>query len=688
MERFSASRTVRSTLVSGLLLALAAAACDCGGTGFVAVKAGLSVNPEAVDFGKTALGSVAEQWVDLQNTGAAPLDILSIRITTSAKAADGTDEIGIAKLMATDCQGKPRDAQQLTIDGNGCARFAVRYRPIEMRAVNAVVTVDSSDGERPSVEIPIRGEGVASAIRVCVLTADGTEEPGACTAFTNPDPAVSTKLPELAFGAVPVGDTATRKVRIHNDGEAALSVTSATVQGDFVQYFTIDGAPFSATIGAKQSADATVSFKPTGQLDGPAPGKFVIVSADQAHPSIELPIVAESQGPRLCVTPADGLDFGSVPMNTTRSLSLNFKNCGFVPYNLTTLAFFEDNQVAPVNFAIGARAIPAMPKAMAPGDEFDIDVNFTPQSVSKLTGYFSVVTDFSRSKIVVKGEGVANCGGGTRPVAVIKVKKGTTDITANPNVEPLDTVTFDATGSTPRTGARYKWRLVSQPQNGTQNIVPRANPALANLFAELNGDYVVELVVADQYNCDSAPVQAKVSVASTGKVHVQLTWAENYGDVDLHFLGPNGTFGSATSDCHYSNCKKADLYTIDWGRNNTTSGDGNPANDPTLDIDELWGNGPENVTHDLPFDGTYAVNVHYYCSRQLSGFSYGNSLGPARATLRVYVNGVQQFIGTQSLNERQIWTPATIQVSNGGQTITVTPSTAPLTNSTADQACQ
>ena len=272
------------------------------------------------------------------------------------------------------------------------------------------------------------------------------------------------------------------------------------------------------------------------------------------------------------------------------------------------------------------------------------------------------------------------------------------DITADPLVQPLETVLFDGTGSTvPRGGARYTWRLVEQPQNGVQEVVPRTPPTKATLFAALDGEYVVELVVGDAYGCDSVPAQVTVKVRSKGRVHVQLTWAQSYGDLDVHYVGPNGRFGDVSlygggSSCFYANCRGRwgePGYTVDWGLNGTTSPNEDHADDPTLDIDQLWGNGPENITHADPFDATYDVLVHYFCSRPSVGGSYGrDSVGPVDATLKIFVSGEERYSTTRRLSQRDKWTAARVVVSNRGATVSVIPSAEPITKSTGDiDAC-
>jgi hypothetical protein len=697
-EVVSMRRAMRGSrlLIGAIALVVSAAGCDCG-TNLTSVAPTLEVTPEAIAFGKVAVGTSAEQLVDVRNGGRGTLEVSRVFVSVPSQGASGQDEVAVARVFATDCQGNPRTGGELAIAGGECARFAVRFAPGEVRAASAEVTIESNDGDRPVLKIPVTGMGVSSKVRLCVLTPSGEEEAGGCTRFDSTDPAEAARLPEVAFGAAPIEDTVKRVVRVHNDGEGDLVVSAVNVVSDFND-FAVEGAPVSLKLAPAGQADVTALFKPTG--DGPETGRLVFLVNDLARPTVELPMTGEALGPRLCYyvgedpLPAAGIDFGQVQLGQARTLTFKLKNCGLAKYNLNALAFGETPAASPANYELTPpNTVPALPRLLLPGDEVKADLTYTPRSVAVHAGNFGVQTDYQTNAVPVKGEGVRACSGANVPVADVRVKTGPsaslTDITATASttgVEPLTIVTFDGAGSTPRTGARYRWRLVSQPTNGTQNILPRAsNPAIATLNAELNGEYVVELIVADSFNCESAPRQVRLKVASKGKVHVQLTWPQNFGDVDLHFIGPGGRMFS-DGDCYWFNCEAGNLFPLDWGSSNTTRPDNNRTNDPTLDIDDEWGNGPENTTHDLPFDGTYQVWVHYFCSRRGIGSSYGATT----PSVKIFVNG--QLAGqpyTQpNFTARKTWHVADVVVSNRGMNIAVNPVTnATLTNAPIGESC-
>ena len=93
-------------------------------------------------------------------------------------------------------------------------------------------------------------------------------------------------------------------------------------------------------------------------------------------------------------------------------------------------------------------------------------------------------------------------------------------------------------------------------------------------------------------------------------------------DLDLHFLHPNGNWNTLPFDVFWSNPE------AEWGAPG-------PSDNPSLDIDDTDGAGPENINMRDPESGvTYAVGVYYYDD---TGF------GPSYATVRMYIRGTQRF---------------------------------------------
>ena len=158
------------------------------------------------------------------------------------------------------------------------------------------------------------------------------------------------------------------------------------------------------------------------------------------------------------------------------------------------------------------------------------------------------------------------------------------------------------------------------------------NAVGTGFFIDLAGRYVFNLSVVDDRGCES-PEPAVVTVVSRPDedIHVQLVWATpsdpdetdiGFGagtDLDLHVLHPNGCWEHPTWDCHFRQREP------NWGDPGATD------DNPSLDIDDTDGAGPENINLDNPENGaTYMVAVHYY-----NDHGYGVSF----ATVRIFIFG-------------------------------------------------
>jgi len=92
----------------------------------------------------------------------------------------------------------------------------------------------------------------------------------------------------------------------------------------------------------------------------------------------------------------------------------------------------------------------------------------------------------------------------------------------------------------------------------------------------------------------------------TERVVIELTWGTEGDDMDLHLLAPGGELNSDT-DCYYLNCK-AETATLDWGEEGVTE------DNPTLDVDDISGTGPEVISIAEPSAGSYTIVVNDFAS--------------------------------------------------------------------------
>jgi len=99
-----------------------------------ALRPGISVTPDRIAFGSTALGDTAEQEIAIENPGCAPLEVVAV---------DTTLPFERRRMCVRGRAGEP-------------PRGALRFTPASFGPQTGTVTVESNAG---SVTIPVEGEG-------------------------------------------------------------------------------------------------------------------------------------------------------------------------------------------------------------------------------------------------------------------------------------------------------------------------------------------------------------------------------------------------------------------------------------------------------------------------------------------------------------------------------------------------
>ena len=232
-------------------------------------------------------------------------------------------------------------------------------------------------------------------------------------------------------------------------------------------------------------------------------------------------------------------------------------------------------------------------------------------------------------------------------------------------IRPLSRVYFDGSGSSDPNGedlVAYEWEVVEYPdgagpENGLYAPTGADSPQYS-IFVPLAGEYVVRLRVTNQSGVTSG-ISAESDVSFTAlpdsRLHLQLVWDHPQNDQDLHLVRVNDEGAAliyhSDYDCYWSNCKPScgqggndDCTPVQWfGTEDPFTGP-----NPSLDIDDQNGLGPENINVDEPAPGKYRVYVYYYGLTDPTSY-------PTDVTVRLYIDGILRQQSRANLERNDLW---------------------------------
>ncbi|MEM9070466.1 MAG: hypothetical protein AAGE52_18315 [Myxococcota bacterium] len=200
----------------------------------------------------------------------------------------------------------------------------------------------------------------------------------------------------------------------------------------------------------------------------------------------------------------------------------------------------------------------------------------------------------------------------------------------------------------------WRWSLVERaPGSSAADPSPRGE-RITTFLPDLAGEYRVQLTVTDD-DGNMASCTTLVRAIATEGLRVEMFWDTDGTDMDLHLLNEGGRRWRTEDDCYFRNCIPTGP---DWGG-------GGSDDDPSLDIDDTDGMGPENINVDDPQPGIYRVGA----------YAYG---GTGNVTVRVYCGGSTtepratfgptRIVGTGARHD--FWRVADVEISGGGCRIT------------------
>lgn len=650
-------RLMATWLALGLgAFALPLAGCDDSEGGDIQRRqvADIQANPGSLVFPKVAPGDSAERTVQISNVS----DSTDLIIDNIDFEVGGNQEFelffsrveGGDQFVGVSAEGEDSFPYPITIPPSTSIFLTVAFTPRSEETAGGRIVISSNDPDTRNLEVPVNISNVGAEINVSPQTLD--------------------------FGRVPATEEATQDVTVANIGQVTLTIDQILLNGsqDFTplignkdprrQPEILEDPDEDGEPGLGPSKRFTIKVRYSPLVEGPDRGELSVFSDDPARPEVKVTLVANGATPCMNVTPS-ALEFRTSLVNRTDSRPLSIESCGGEALQVTRIYMAEGSDPA---FELDAESVGGLPIELPATDPSTAPpsrgfrVQFTPREQRIYNGRLIIESNdpvTPRREVSLLGRGVLNAC----PQA-----RATQD---EFYVVPLDVVTLDGAASIDQDGpnnrpVQYEWVVVSRPDGSVsqplESFFNNASPADGGLdddtasptsqfFVDLAGTYVVELRVRDNLGLDSIACDNPAVVTIVAKpdqaVHVQLVWdtpndpdqTDGGGaDLDLHLVHPSAeNWFSAPFDCHFAN------PVPDWGQLE------NPADDPSLDIDDINGAGPENINLDLPentnvLGAPYLIGVHYYNSRdRVTGFDYG----PSFATVRVFINGELSWDGPE-----------------------------------------
>ncbi len=378
-------------------------------------------------------------------------------------------------------------------------------------------------------------------------------------------------------------------------------------------------------------------------------------------------VISDDRAPIIQVEPA-ACDFGLVGLGAPARCDLSISNQGNAPLILGQLAF--ENPSDPT--FVSATAV-SVGTTIDPGTApLTLTIVASPESMTRYENALLIPSNDpvpARSTIRVP----LTVEGSEAPTAIPTLKSINGILTgSDADLAPLDVVIVTGEESLPSRPelsiVEYRWELVDVPEGSSVQL--SAPNAMETGFTyttsggllgggtaagiDLAGSYTLRLSVRDSNNLWSTNEGLlTISSSPSDALHVEMLWNTDGTDFDLRLQrGAGGGDFCDSQTCYYANCIGG--LDID-GISGISDGD------PSLDIDNISGFGPENINVKQPSGSDiYYVGAHYFGA---SGF--GGS-GNTTVRIKIYIDGSLRFDDERIMSDsNQLWNAARIDWNNG-----------------------
>ncbi len=197
-----------------------------------------------------------------------------------------------------------------------------------------------------------------------------------------------------SFGSINDGTSKTLTLKITNNGRASVMISKEAVSGSA---FSASGLTIPLSIAPAATVTVTLKFAP--QTVGAFSG-YLAITSNASNGSVNYAMTGTGLAGALTATPT-GASFGSVPLGTTNSQTVQLKNTG------TNSVTISSTSVAGKGFAL--RGI-TTPLVLGGGKTVSATLSFAPTVIGYVAGSVAIVSTASDKTLTmtVSGTGVGD----------------------------------------------------------------------------------------------------------------------------------------------------------------------------------------------------------------------------------------------------------------------------------------
>lgn len=445
-------------------------------------------------------------------------------------------------------------------------------------------------------------------------------------------PKIAVEPEALDFGAGFVGRDNAGMLTARNVGQAALLIEGYAIDPANGVFQVVSGPDALApnAEGAIVLAFAPARAKETYQAD------LVIRSNDPDRPELRVPLRGTGGVREIEVVPTD-IDFGIVNEGSRAVRQVEIRNVGKDVLSIQRLTWTS------TSIDLGPDPGTFSAATLAAGTSTNVTLVYSPVDLGGDHGELVIFSDDEdEAEVTVRARGYANLAPraiafGCAPAVGRVACDGAPDRGRIFNLGLRQRVALDGRDSADPEGAPiagYRWVVEARPTGSSAAVFHSTDDrnlrrrATGDIEVDVVGTYEIRLIVTDDRGLDSFDLPESRVTIRPKDLEVLLRW-DVATDVDLHLVRPSGSLGD------YGNGQIGTSTGSDASSFNRQPNWGDPAtalDNPSLDIDDVSGRGPEIVSLDRPEDGgVYSAWAHYCDSRDIGV--------AANVTIEVFVRG-------------------------------------------------